>query len=95
MNHFLAQIETKTGSITLVDNAPKKRPHKRRKIDNSDTDVEIGRGTKTAGRDGSIQPQDNGLPMDEEPGNFYEQDYDMGAMSTYLDRMSCPPLTSR
>jgi hypothetical protein len=79
-NNFLAQIETKTGSITLVNAGPKKRPNKRRKIDSSDFDVEIGRGKKVTGRDESIQPQDNDLPIDTEPGNFYDQEYDLGGM---------------
>ena len=43
-NVFMAQVETKSGAITLVDGKVKKRPKKRRKLnDDIDDDEELPR----------------------------------------------------
>lgn len=83
-SNFLAQIETKTGSITLIDAEPKIRAKKRRRIDSSDFEVELGRGKLSTGRGESIQPQDGEFPMGPEYNDPYDQGYDLAAMGRWL-----------
>lgn len=77
---FLAQIETKTGAITLVNSKPRKRAKKRRRIEESEADVEVKLGQQEQA--GDFPAMDNGGDFDFEQGNFFEGE-DFGAMSTF------------
>lgn len=82
----LAQIETKTGAITLVNAQPRKRAKKRRRIEEPDASVD--------GEQGQQDPPDNFQEMenydqfDPDQGAFFEGD-DFGAMSRSSDPVPC------
>lgn len=75
---FLAQIETKTGAITLVAK-PRKRARKRRRVDDSDAGVEAERGQQEQAEDVPAVENDEGF-MDIDQGIFFGGD-DFGPMS--------------
>lgn len=75
---FLAQIETKTGAITLVAE-PRKRARKRRRVDDSDAGVEAGREQQEQADDVPVMENDEGF-MDVDQGMFFGGD-DFGPMS--------------
>lgn len=62
---FLAQIETKTGAITLVSE-PRKRARKRRRLDNSDAGVEAERGQQEQVDDAAAMGDDVFVDADHE-----------------------------
>jgi hypothetical protein len=75
---FLAQIETKTGAITLVAE-PRKRARKRRRLDDSDADGGAGRGEQEQAEDIPVPENDEEF-MDVDQGMFFGGD-DFGPMS--------------
>jgi hypothetical protein len=83
---FLAQIETKTGAITLVAE-PRKRARKRRRVDDSDAGGGAGRGQQEQAEDVPVLENEEGF-MDVDQGVFFGGD-DFGPMSEPTIANSC------
>lgn len=74
----MAQIELKTGAVTLVNAEPRKRARKRRRIDDSQVEAEAEPGQVEV-----PMGDDGGILMDVDQNPFLGGD-DWGNMSTRL-----------